>query len=46
MKTVTSSVAFPDEDEGVDTDVIVVLVPSVLLICLVEGNVEIVDSLE
>ena len=46
MKTVTSSVAFPDEDDGVDTDVIVVLVPSVLLICLVEGNVENVDSLE
>ena len=46
MKTVTSSVAFPDELEGVDTDVIVVLVLSVLLICLVEGNVENVDSLE
>ena len=46
MKIVTSSVAFPDEYEGVDTDVIVVLVPSVLLICLVEGNVENVDSLE
>ena len=46
VKTVTSSVTFPDEDEGVDTDVILVLVPSVLLIWLVEGNGEIVDSLE
>ena len=46
MKAVTSSVIFPDEDEGVDTDVILVLVPSVLLIWLVEGNGEIVDSLE
>ena len=46
LKTVTSSVTFPDEAEGVDTDVILVLVPSVLLIWLVEGNGEIVDSLE
>ena len=46
VKTVTSSVTFRDEDEGVDTDVILVLVPSVLLIWLVEGNGEIVDSLE
>ena len=46
MNIVTSSVAFPDEDEGVDTNVMVALVPSVLLILLVEGNVENVDSLE
>ena len=46
VKTVKSSVTSPDEDEGVDTYVILVLVPSVLLIWLVEGNGEIVDSLE
>ena len=46
MESVTSSVAFPAEVEGVAKDVIVVLVPTVLLIVLVEENSEIVYSLE
>ena len=46
MVSVSSSVAFPDEVEGVATDVIVVLVPTVLLIRLVEEDSEIVYSLE
>ena len=46
MESVTSSVPFPAEVEGVAKDVIVVLVPTVLLIGIVEENSEIVYSLE
>ena len=39
----TSSVVFLDEYDAVDTDVILVLVPSMPLKSLAKGNVAIVD---
>ena len=42
----TSSVVFLDEYDAVDTDVILVLVPSMPLKSLAKGNVAIVDWVE